>query len=66
MDRPYLVLWFALALFGVLAIAGIYHRLTHEPGPPAATRQVGEGRTLEERLIEERRRRVSATTRGQE
>lgn len=53
MNRPFLVLWFALALFAVLLGWGLYHQLHH---PPATATQPTT-RPLVERLREERLRR---------
>ncbi|MCC6421943.1 MAG: hypothetical protein IT447_00510 [Phycisphaerales bacterium] len=54
MNRPYLVLWFALSLFVVLAGWGLYHQL-HNPSPPTTTQPTT--RPLVDRLREERIRR---------
>jgi len=54
MNRPYLVLWFALSFFAVLLGWGLYHQLHHPPAP--ATTQPAT-RPLVERLREERLRR---------
>ncbi|MCC7349305.1 MAG: hypothetical protein IT446_01950 [Phycisphaerales bacterium] len=54
MDRPYLVLWFALSLFAVLLGWGLYHQL-HNPPAPASTQPTT--RPLVDRLREERLRR---------
>ena len=54
MNRPYLILWFAAALFLVLVGWGLYSKLTAPPvePPEPATRP------LVERLRDERERRM--------
>lgn len=54
MNRPYLVLWFALSLFAAMVGWGLYHQL-HSPSIPATTQPTT--RPLVERLREERLRR---------
>ena len=36
MERPYLVLWFAIALFLVLGVWGVYNHFQPAPAPPSA------------------------------
>lgn len=55
MDRSYLVLWFAIALFVVLSAWGIYHLVTDESESPAP---VPTTQPLVERLKAERERRL--------
>ena len=53
MNRPYLILFFAIAFFGVLVAAGVYqHYRVPEPERIPATQP------LVERLREERERRL--------
>lgn len=52
-DRPYLLLWFALAFFAILVVAGVY---SHWRAPPPATQPTTQ--SLVERLREERQRRM--------
>jgi len=57
MNRPYLVLWFALSLFAVLLGWGLYHQLRRPPAPPAPAATQPATRPLVDRLREERLRR---------
>lgn len=57
MERSYLVLWFALALFVVLGGWGVYHLMTAEPAPPPATAPTTQ--SLVDRLRAERERRMN-------
>ena len=59
MERPFLVLWFALALFAVLGAWGIYHLVTSDESPPSPPAHVAPAtQPLVERLREERERRI--------
>jgi hypothetical protein len=65
MERPYLVLWFAIALFLVLGVWGIYNHLQPAPAPPSAAQdQPTTQPTLVERLRAERARRMAERERG--
>ena len=56
--RPYLILWFAIAFFGVLVIWGLYHKLTAPDEPSVPTTRESQP-PLVERLREERERRMA-------
>jgi hypothetical protein len=57
MERSYLVLWFALALFVVLGSWGVYNLMTAEPPPPPTT--APSTQSLVDRLRAERERRMN-------
>ena len=54
MNRPYLILWFAAAMFLVLVGWGLYSKLTQPPPAPPEPAT----RPLVERLRDERERRM--------